>query len=437
MIKINEKIKECEVLVVGGGIAGLMAGIAAADAGAKTFIVEKANTWRSGSGSTGNDHFCCYIPDIHGTPEDFYKEFKNGQNGKYCDKIIQMNYINRSFEVAQDWLKWGINMKPHGDWEFNGHAFPERPRIFLKYDGRNQKEILTKEALKRGVIIDNKIDITEFLTGANNEIIGAMGIQQEKGDIQLYRAKSVIVATGGVQRLYPSVTPSYLFNTAYCPNNTGSGMAAAYRRGAELVNLDIPRIHAGPKYMERCGKATWIGVLKDSNNNPIGPFVTKPNKELGDITADVWKGVFGEKMRNGTGPTYMDCSEIDDEDLAYMLWGFECEGISSIIDVMEKQGIDLKKHMIEFTQYNPILFGRGLQMDIDAATNIPGLYAAGDGVGNFKAGIPGAAVYGRVAGENASQYTKMLECENKYDLVHHPVVIKAQEFYNLLLTREY
>lgn len=436
MIQVNKTVKECEVLVVGGGIAGLMAGIAAADAGAKTIIVEKANTWRSGSGSTGNDHFCCYIPEVHGTPEDFYKEFKNGQNGKYCDKTIQMNYINRSFEVAQDWLKWGIDMKPHGDWEFNGHAFPGRPKIFLKYDGKNQKEVLTKEAIKKGAIIDNKTDITELLTNADNEIIGAMGLQQEKGEIQLYQAKAVIVTTGGVQRLYPSVTPSYLFNTAYCPNNTGSGMAAAYRRGAELVNLDIPRIHAGPKYMERCGKATWIGVLKDSSNKPVGPFVTKPNKELGDITTDVWKGVFGEKMRDGTGPTYMDCSEIADDDLEYMLWGFECEGISAIIDIMDKQGIDLKRHMIEFTQYNPILFGRGLQIDIHAATNIPGLYAAGDGVGNFKAGIPGAAVYGRVAGENASVYAKTIENKKESDLIAHPVVVQAQQFYNNLLTRE-
>ena len=50
----------------GGGIAGLMAAISAADQGVSVMVAEKANTKRSGSGATGNDHFCCYIPEIHG-----------------------------------------------------------------------------------------------------------------------------------------------------------------------------------------------------------------------------------------------------------------------------------------------------------------------------------------------------------------------------------
>ena len=50
---------ECDVLVAGGGVAGLMAAIAAADRGAKVIVAEKANSKRSGSGATGNDHFLC------------------------------------------------------------------------------------------------------------------------------------------------------------------------------------------------------------------------------------------------------------------------------------------------------------------------------------------------------------------------------------------
>ena len=65
MIPINQEIRECDVLIVGGGIAGLMAAIAAAQRGAKVIVAEKANTVRSGSGATGCDHFFCYIPEIH------------------------------------------------------------------------------------------------------------------------------------------------------------------------------------------------------------------------------------------------------------------------------------------------------------------------------------------------------------------------------------
>ena len=66
MITLEKDIQDCDVLVVGGGIAGLMAAIAAASQGAKVIVSEKANSRRSGSGATGNDHFGCYIPEVHG-----------------------------------------------------------------------------------------------------------------------------------------------------------------------------------------------------------------------------------------------------------------------------------------------------------------------------------------------------------------------------------
>src|ERR1019366_1651462 len=94
---------------------------------------------------------------------------------------------------------------------------------------------------------------------------------------------------------------------------------AAYRAGAKLVNIDIPVTHAGPKYFARCGKASWIGVLKDYNGKPVGPYVTKPSREHGDVTADIWPGVFPYKNKLGQ-VVYMDCSEASESDLKYMLW---------------------------------------------------------------------------------------------------------------------
>jgi succinate dehydrogenase/fumarate reductase flavoprotein subunit len=62
--------------------------------------------------------------------------------------------------------------------------------------------------------------------------------------------------------------------------------------------------------------------------------------------------------------------------------------------------------MVEFMQYEPHLIGRGVEIDIDGQSNIPGLFAAGDPVGNFRADIAGAAVYGHIAGEAAAKYIK-------------------------------
>ena len=65
MLPIKE-ILDADVVIVGGGVGGLMAAVSAARNGAGTIVLEKANTKRSGSGAGGNDHFACYIPEVHG-----------------------------------------------------------------------------------------------------------------------------------------------------------------------------------------------------------------------------------------------------------------------------------------------------------------------------------------------------------------------------------
>ena len=66
MAKVNlkERSVEADVLCIGGGIAGMMAAIRAAELGAKTIIAEKANTMFSGAGATGNDHFLERYPAV-------------------------------------------------------------------------------------------------------------------------------------------------------------------------------------------------------------------------------------------------------------------------------------------------------------------------------------------------------------------------------------
>lgn len=436
MLEIKQEVKQCDILIVGGGIAGLMAAIAAAEQGAHVIIAEKGDSRRSGSGATGNDHFLCYIPEVHGKIEDYVQEMGMSLVGDRVDKTLQKQLAERSFEVVQDWNKWGIEMRPHGDWEFNGHALPGHMRIWLKYNGQNQKLVLTREAKNRGVEIDNKSPITEFLTDETGKIIGAVAIDvsADLPTVKLYQAKAIITATGIGMRLYPSVTPGWMFNLCNCPAGTATGRVAGYKVGAALINIETGWTHAGPKQFERCGKATWIGVLKDPEGKPVGPFVTKPTKELGDITGDIWQAVFVEKKENGTGPVYMDCTETAPEDMDYMRWGFVCEGDTSLLDAMDRQGIDLGEDMVEFCKYKPNLQGKGLEVDLHAATCVPGLYCAGDEAGNINGGIGGAAVTGRIAGENAAQYVKTVE--HVTDITEHPVVKEAVQFYSELMERE-
>ena len=405
MIDIDKEPIQVDLLIVGGGIAGLMAAIHGTRYGVSVMVAEKANTRRSGCGATGNDHFQCYIPEVQGKDiGPIMTEYLNSQVGGYSDHNLALSFLEQSFDRVKDWDRWGISMRPKGCWDFSGHAFPGRPRIWLKYAGHNQKEILTREAKKSKVRIENHLSITEILT-KDGELSGAIGIstQKERLELKLVHAKCIVLATGCGSRLYPSVTPGWMFNTANCPVCTGSGQAMAYRAGAKLVNMEFPNRHAGPKYFARCGKATWIGLYKDPHGKTVGPFVTQATKELGDITGDVWSSVFTDKFKSGEGPVYIDCSTTSEEDFDYMMWGLVEEGNTAMLEYMAGEGIDPRKQRVEFMQYEPFLVGRGIEIDINAQTSINRLFAAGDAIGNFRADCAGAATYGWIAGGSAGK----------------------------------
>ena len=434
MIEVKEKL-QADVLIIGGGIAGLMAAIGAADKGADVVLLDKANTKRSGAGATGNDHFLCWIPEKHGDIGVVYEEFMDSQNATSNDTPLVMRFLETSPQVVAMWNDWGINMKPTGDYHFEGHAYPGRPKIFLKYDGHNQKKVLTEQAKKRGVRIINHSPALEILS-ENGKITGvlALDISEDTPKYRLIAAKAVVAATGYVSRLFTTdPTPSQMFNTNMCPSGTGDSIAQAWRCGAYLVNMEKTYRHAGPRFLARCGKATWIGVYRYPDGRPVGPFVTEPSVETGDITSDVWSSAFTDLKMSGQGPAYMDCSGASKEDLEHMRWAMKCEGLTALIDYMDKEGIDPGRHAVEFGQYEANLCTNGIEIDINGESNIKGLFAAGDMMGNISGDIGAAAVYGWIAGQHAAEYkNSAFVCER---IEETPRCLERMELFNTLYDR--
>lgn len=405
-------VLEADLLIVGGGIGGLMAGIAAAKAGCTNVVIaEKTHALRSGSGATGNDHFNCYVPSIHGDNLDgVFAQTMQSVVGGCKDPSLMHKFLRKSFELVQMWDKWGVNMRPTGDWECRGHALPGKPRAFLKYDGAEQKKVLVREAQKAGVKFLNHHPVVE-LSRMQGRIAGALALDISSPVPALVpiRAKTVLLATGLTHRLYlNAATPGYMFNTGHCPNCAG-GQALGWRVGARMVNMEFPYTHAGPKYFERCGKATWIGVYRYPDGTPVGPFTTKSDTEYGDVTSDIWNSVFEDMMRKGTGPAYMDCSDANKEQLEYMRWAMTGEGLTALLNHMQHKDIDPQKDAVEFMRYEPILHGRGLDVSDEGETSLPGLFAAGDMVGNGGCGIALAAFLGWEGGQAAARQAAALD----------------------------
>lgn len=177
-IKVREEIEKADFLIVGGGIGGLQAAITASERGVDTLVVEKADTRRSGCGANGNDHFACYIPKCHGEDlELVMREVNNTMDGgPMQDPIMLRTWLGRSFDVIRQWESYGINMRPTGDYNFEGHSFPGQQRYHLKFDGRNQKKALTDTARKNGARIRNRTLVNDILVNQEGRVIGAIGI---------------------------------------------------------------------------------------------------------------------------------------------------------------------------------------------------------------------------------------------------------------------
>ncbi len=400
---MQEERISTDILCVGGGIAGLMAAIRAAELGARVVVAEKGNVKYSGCGRMGNDHFETYIPEIHGSDRDAWIEelLRTAKGEILISKDLLRAQFRKAYDIVQLWDKWGIPMTYQGRWEFAGHSFPGHPMTHIKYAGRFQKEVLAKQALERGVTILNRVMVFDLLR-RGDRIVGAVGAHTREDKLMVFNAKAVVLGTGKCSRLYPGITPGWLFNDPHGGTQTGDGRGMAYRAGAELQNLEMPQRHIGPKYFARFGQATWIGVVRDWEGRPAGTFVDKPDRRYGDMICEVNKLAPEQYTQAGKGPLYMDCTEITADDHAYMMHWMENEGYPAMTNHMQQEGIDFRKHPIEFATY-PIRGGGLIVANENAETSLPGLYAAGD---EAFGDISAAGTFGYIGGEKAAEYAR-------------------------------
>ena len=233
-------------------------------------------------------------------------------------------------------------------------------------------------------------------------VAGAVGIDTREDRFISFRAKSVILGTGSVVRLYPNITPALMANNTRPPTTCGDGRAMAYRVGAELINMEMINRHAGIKNYARAGQGSWMGVVRDPEGQPVGKYLKKPDRRYHDIIMEVDKQVFDRYAETGKGPLYMDCTGISEEDLEYLKRAMINEGNMGLMEHLNEEGVDLRKNPVEFATYEIRSSGR-IDANAHAETSVPGLYSTGD---ETTFSISGAAVFGWVGGENAAGYVK-------------------------------
>jgi succinate dehydrogenase/fumarate reductase flavoprotein subunit len=436
MVLTNEVIPiETDVLIIGGGLAGCMAGIKAAESDVSVTIVEKADTRASGCAGTGVDHMWAYIPPVHEkmgySIEDLVESHIKGIARGFIDPELLHFIAREAYNRVLDLEKFGLNFR------FEDSKLPGKFRVVtqfhslpstLNFDGRDIKIRQTREARKRGVNIINRVTMIDLLSSPDGHISGALGVGTRDGKIYFFKAKAVVTSTGRVNRISRSQTGVW-GNTRLPAYETGDGRAMAFRAGLPVINMEF----LSPSNFAIGNFELNLGAPRNTTQ-PAGSVVAgdgevlvprtrfydpdKLGKEKVDA-AEVLRDQLETRPRThrdyfalynkGNGPFYLDLTGGTEEEIKYIEWSISHEGKGSyFLDYLKNQEhFDFSKDKLEYLPNSREMAGTassGLVVNKDLETDIKGLFAAGDEVGGLPwVCAPGAVTMGWHAGEMAAR----------------------------------
>jgi succinate dehydrogenase / fumarate reductase flavoprotein subunit len=398
-----------DIIVVGAGLAGLRAAVAAAETDSKLDIavLSKHHPLRSHSvcaqGGTGavmreKDSF-----DLHA--------FDTVKGADYlADQDAVEFFVRkapREIILTEHWgCPWSrtpdgkINQRP-----FGGHS---QPRACFAADMTGFHEmhaIYGKATSYLNIKFYDEWFVTSIIV-ENNIAIGLTAIHMETGEMQSLAAKAIIMATGGHERVYEFTTFSH--------STTGDGMAMAYRAGAPLEDMEFVQFHptglipSGVLITE--GARGEGGYLKNANGERFMKKYAPEKMELAprDVIsrAEQTEILEGRGLQGPYGPYIaLDLTHLGEEKIN--------ERLPLIRDVAIKLGgVDPVKECIPIRPAAHYSMG-GIKANMNAETPIAGLYAAGECScvsvhGANRLGTNSTAeclVFGAVAGEEAAKHT--------------------------------
>jgi succinate dehydrogenase / fumarate reductase flavoprotein subunit len=438
----NYETFEHDVLVIGAGGAGLRAAIEASAAGVRVGLVcksllGKAHTVMAEGGiaaALGN------VDERDNWKVHFADTMRGGQyvnNWRMAelhakeapDRVRELEAWGAVFDRTKDGRILQRN--------FGGHKYPRLAHVGDR-TGLEMIRTLQDHGVHQGIDVYMEHTILSLLKDGDR-VIGAFGYERERGRFKIFRAKAVVLATGGIGRAYKITSNSWEY--------TGDGHALGYEAGAELIDMEFVQFH--PTGM--VWPPSVMGILVTEGVRGDGGILT--NKEgrrfmFDDIpdnykaqTADSeeegWRYCQGDKnarrppelltrdhvsrcivreIKEGRGSphggVFLDISWIKQK------MPNASEYIKRKLPSMYHQfkqlaGIDITEEPMEVGPTTHYIMG-GVRVDPDTQmTRLPGLFAAGE----CAAGINGAnrlggnslsdlLVFGKRAGECAAKFAK-------------------------------
>ena len=391
--------KKTDVLVIGGGAAGMMASVQAARTGCDVMMITEG-----ACASNAILGFNALVSDMD-SHERFYEDIMRGGCDLSNSDLVSVFVDGTSQAVTElEGLGLKFDRNPDGSYHLLQPLGCSVPRLVHcgNKTGKFSLDIMSAELDKLGVTVWEHVTACG-LRRSGGRVVGAWAYHSIEKKPWCIRAKAVVIATGGGHMLKGSTYPIF---------QTGDGYAMGYRAGAKLRDMEFfqhePCRAIWPKPL---GISTTLlakgGKLTNAREER---FVLKTHPNEGVASKDELARLIGIELKEGRGTihggVWLDLTDLPEEEIRINHAMYD----RRFRDV----GLDLCKDRVEVAPAAHSIMG-GIQVDPDCSTDVRGLFAAGEAMGglhgaNRLGGNAGAEVYvfGSIAGKSAARFAKMI-----------------------------
>ncbi len=398
-----KRVPHCftDVLIIGGGLAGLRAAIAI-DPKLSVLVVTKDHIKQSNSQYAQGGIASVFDPEDR---FDNHIADTLSAGGRLCDEAVVEMVVRESPIRVRELIEWGTHFDLEGDelalGREGGHS---HDRIVHALGDATGKEVMR-------AVIDYTKTLQHLQTWQNTFTLdllthegvcrGALVWNPHHGKTLVW-AKQTILCTGGVGQIYRETTNPDVA--------TGDGLAIAYRAGAELRDMEFMQFHPTVLYIAGSSRNLITEAIRGAGAHLIDRtgkrFMPEfdPRAEL--APRDVVSRAIVTQMERSRHPNvYLDLSHLDGAKMRARFPG--------IAAICGEFGIDIARDPIPVRPGAHYMIG-GVVVDLEGRTSVPGLWAAGEVTSS---GLHGAnrlasnsllegLVYGAHAGEGASQASR-------------------------------
>src|SRR5436309_4354518 len=360
-----------DVLIIGAGLAGQRAALAAAQAGATVGVISKVHPVRS--------HSVAAAGGINAAlnPEDSWESHAY-DTVKGSDYLGDQDAIEVMCREAPNEILWlehaGVTFHRNPQGQLGTRAFggASAARTYYVADitGHAILHVLYEQLMKHSATVDRYEEwfTTDLLQDDDGRCIGAICRNLRDGRMEVFNAKATILASGGAGQAYKPTTNGLIV--------TGDGIAQAYRIGAKLMDMEMIQYH--PTTLAGNGLLITEGARGEGAQlfNAEGErFMEKyaPNKlELAsrDVVSRAEQTEINEGRGFDGGTVALDVTKVPRKRTL--------EALREIVNIgRDFAGVDITREPIHIRPGMHYIMG-GIKTNIDGESTVPGLYAAGE-----------------------------------------------------------